>query len=733
MRAHRASTLDGGIVAAPTHSAGQSGGLGGWESTWETDQDSSTPFSQDAPGSAPTPPAPDTAESLGVRGSAASSDDWYGTFCGSGYYSDDSTRGSVEPSEPSEHYYAGPNSPPFPREEHDHEGASNAAGTMPLQQTLQRKRPAEDEEHTVAEEAQSMARTGTDSLPPSEIYKILNSGGECPFVPRPDFITSESAGRIFVERASGRPEVQKIRRRKGVDQWRQRMELTPKIVPGATCGKDGKGEVWVKSSYGKVIRAGPTGGDDIGYRYHMHQLHYFYRGRAAAEALAEQQALKKLSLAATRARKDGASTGAPKRMRQAVKAPVAQPDWIQGTLFHLRGPAAKGTSQAPTDSARLELRLNPGEKRWIQFVDEHGETKGGVDLGSKGPRFSAASGDFAEYHPRDPTQQPFEEGDLVGFGPAGLTRKTKGSCQLGVITRQAIVVGSAPAESDLSGWDTVAYIGRVPVKLLGGAKRDDFLTPSGKEDGTAVATSGVPDITIGRALHDHAELDAAAGNDSSPEPRSTWQFVEASVVPPVQTVRPDQTKWHQIQVVSICCGMTALVVAAEFAGRQMRLSSQPSTPNSLLAEFEALVFMPPIPSLHVAHGQLALSLLKLALILGSMGAALHKWADVYPRAARRLCLQAASTWPCTMWPKIASTLLQYSNEPQTGSPEQAPLSTQAQTGDTDGRTCGAISTMDAAVHTTAPLEKANGGQDDESRDAVLDEVLRQHIGRLQKA
>jgi hypothetical protein len=549
-----------------------------------------------------------------------------------------------------------------------------------------------------------------EALAPSEIYRILNGGGECLFAPRPDFLTNESPGHIFVERVSGQPGLQRIRRRKGVDQWKQGMELTQKRVHGVTCGKHMKGEVWVKSSYGTVVRAKPTGGSGITSLYHMHELLYFYNGKAAAEALAEQLAVKL-------APKNGASTLAPKRKRQ-IRAPVAQPDFIVGTLFHLRGSTAKvatRTTTTPvqsTSSGKLKLRLDPDEKRWIQFIDERGETKGGVDLGSKGPRFSAASGDFAEYHRRDPTQQAFEEGDLVGFGPAGLTRTTKGSRQLGIISRQAIVVGSVPAESDLSEWDSVAYIGKVPVKLRGGAKRDDFLIPSGKEDGTVVATSGFPDTTIGRALHDYPV------NDSVPEASLTWQLAEASVVPPVQSIRSDETKWQQILVVVICCSMTALVVAAEFAGRQLRTNGGLSAATHLATNGGLSAAM------HLAP------LLKLALILGCTGTVLRKFAGVHPRIAGWVCFQAARTWPCKLWPKVASTLLQCGNELQTGSTEKKRPSTRAQTGGTHGEAGGAISAMDqAAVLTAGLLLKSEDAQDD-AEDAVLDEVLQQSIDQM---
>jgi hypothetical protein len=88
---------------------------------------------------------------------------------------------------------------------------------------------------------------------------------------------------------------------------------------------------------------------------------------------------------------------------------------------------------------------------------------------------------IAEFHKRDPSEDPFEEGDIVAFGSHGLTRKTTAARQLGVISRRAIVKGSRPADpAVMSDFDAVAYMGIVPVKLRGPAYRDDFVVPSGK-------------------------------------------------------------------------------------------------------------------------------------------------------------------------------------------------------------------------------------------------------------
>lgn len=86
----------------------------------------------------------------------------------------------------------------------------------------------------------------------------------------------------------------------------------------------------------------------------------------------------------------------------------------------------------------------------------------------------------SRYHLRDPREPPFNEGDVVGFGTWGLTRRTQGCKQLGIISRRAVVEGSLPTTGDGSGddehgHDTVAYCGRLPVKLRGGCAAHDYL------------------------------------------------------------------------------------------------------------------------------------------------------------------------------------------------------------------------------------------------------------------
>jgi hypothetical protein len=359
-----------------------------------------------------------------------------------------------------------------------------------------------------------------DPLEPSVVYRLLNDKTERAEGYRPDFITDECIGRIYLERISGPPGVQRPRRRKGLDLWNQGMELVPKRLQGVTCGDDGKGEVWLKTVYGKVD-CGQGGGRPK--PYHMYELQYYYKGKAAAAAAAaagsgqEQRHWRQGSQRDRGAAAVAAAKPESQKRRRESSEPAPRPDWIEGHIFHLRalsdqrptaqsqqsnpGASLEGSAAAAAagerrqtgqrQTGRLDLRLDQGESHWMQFEDESGEIRGSIENRERGVVLTATTGDFAEYHCRDSTQPAFEEGDVVGFGPQGLTRATKGMRQLGVISRQAIVAGSRPPPSaDLSQWDLVAYIGRVPVKVIGSANQDDFLAPSGREDGTAVAVPG---------------------------------------------------------------------------------------------------------------------------------------------------------------------------------------------------------------------------------------------------
>ena len=168
--------------------------------------------------------------------------------------------------------------------------------------------------------------------------------------------------------------------------------------------------------------------------------------------------------------------------------------------------AVKVTSGDRQHDGLVTLTLSQEHTRWVQFQDNAGRTAGSIEMNETGGAYlNSTAGDFAEWHPRLPTERPLEEGDVVALcePPPGakydrsyITLTTRGASQLGVISRRAIMTGSFPGVDAQTEFDTVAYCGRVPVKVIGGAQVGDYLVPSGREDGTAVGKSGPSAVKI---------------------------------------------------------------------------------------------------------------------------------------------------------------------------------------------------------------------------------------------
>ena len=104
-------------------------------------------------------------------------------------------------------------------------------------------------------------------------------------------------------------------------------------------------------------------------------------------------------------------------------------------------------------------------------MDDDGKSieLGVIEKGGNGITLSSSQGDFAEWHRRVTMEPPFYEGDVVGFTPRGeITRRcsVSGGMLLGVVSRKVIVAGSAPPMAERDLYDTIAYCGRVPVRVV---------------------------------------------------------------------------------------------------------------------------------------------------------------------------------------------------------------------------------------------------------------------------
>jgi hypothetical protein len=442
---------------------------------------------------------------------------------------------------------------------------------------------------------------------PRLVFELISDPLQSVQGERPRFVQDEDVGKLFMERSNGEPnKPSRPRRGRGLDAWRQGDFLWMRPVSGVSYGPNAAGSVWVRAYYGTVeckrralaaadSKAGESGSNPLNvelttYKTHIFDLCYFNVDGPTGQV---SEILQRGGTAA----------------KSHYAAAMLHASWVQGTLYHFReryrgspvaqsktAPTGRAAAAPPVHAPRLEqpahpprvVQQNPGSlalgdgapggasssvvgrvdmsldghdarNRWLQFNDAQGQDIGALQLTEgKYLELTGTSGDFAEYHLRDPSQDPFEEGDLIGFGADGLTRRTDGKDigQLGVISRRAIVKGSRPTSvNDISKYDSVAYMGIVPVKVRGRVSKDDFIVPSGRNDGTgiAVSVSRVPPASVGRA--NSIELQtrqsvaaivcAAVCSNSRSVCRKTkaWELASIVVLNPVNTISGSQ-RWY---------------------------------------------------------------------------------------------------------------------------------------------------------------------------------------------
>ena len=335
----------------------------------------------------------------------------------------------------------------------------------------------------------------------------------CHVNPRPSHIADEDsqAQQVFLEHPL-------LKRRKGDDRWMTSGGRKGALERWATP------EVGVIKRYGRVVR-----GQKVPLKYAQYSLQV---RRYGCDGKWETIDIKDKSLWVVQPLHDTITA------QNVLSAPNAGPR--QATV----------DIHAPTNGKLLSFQSAvPSE--------------GGIELGAVvrqgfGVKMQSGQGDFAEWHRRASGEDPFEEGDVVGFRRGCITRNTHGCSALGVVSRKAVVEGTTPPEAERHLFDTVAYCGVVPVKLstqravadLGcgcpALSAGQLLVPSGRCNGTAVLVPANESISrVGILLEDPESLELDHSNDlTSPQ---DYKLVTALVVAPAVTVRSGVRRMHWLR------------------------------------------------------------------------------------------------------------------------------------------------------------------------------------------
>ena len=390
-----------------------------------------------------------------------------------------------------------------------------------------------------------------------------------------------------------------LRRRKGEDKW-----LTSGGDKGSTELWVVPGELGVLKRYGRVVRM-----DLLPLRFSQYTL----LGQGADSQNRALWVVKPLSRMP--ASSDGLhEVSAPARAASIFTArESAGSDGLHAVSAPARAASVSAAATAPWRLTSPAHALGQAaidvysSSRFISFQSGRSGEEG-LELGSVvrkheagGVTLQSSQGDFAEWYRRAARQAPFEEGDVVGFSRGRITRKTTGCAMLGIVSRKAVVEGSAPPPSERHLYDTVAHCGVVPVKLSVRSRRlgikcecptphaGQLLTPSGLHDGTAVLVSANESVSRVGILLDATTGEGDAVSDAQTDLGESGGYVLATalVTAPTQTVPHATVIWARqlrravFAMLWLLASLTAAVVLVshlENAGNARHEGPEPVTP-----------------------------------------------------------------------------------------------------------------------------------------------------------
>lgn len=106
-----------------------------------------------------------------------------------------------------------------------------------------------------------------------------------------------------------------------------------------------------------------------------------------------------------------------------------------------------------------------------------------------GVTYSSGAGDYAEWLKRAPGVRPLNYGEVVGVHAGKVSLNTEGADHIMVVSMRPIVLGNEPQPGDRDQYEKIAFMGQVPVKVIGAVSLGDYILPSGNHDGTAIAVN----------------------------------------------------------------------------------------------------------------------------------------------------------------------------------------------------------------------------------------------------
>ncbi|WP_020529654.1 hypothetical protein [Flexithrix dorotheae] len=136
------------------------------------------------------------------------------------------------------------------------------------------------------------------------------------------------------------------------------------------------------------------------------------------------------------------------------------------------------------DAAEVIVMGLEGLKAYSQWI----ELSANAEL-NVGVAFETGGADYAEWLEKADPNESFTEGDIVGVYAGKISKKTTDADHVMVISTNPIIVGNMPESEKENQFEKVAFLGQVPVKVVGKVELGDYILASGNQDGFGIAIS----------------------------------------------------------------------------------------------------------------------------------------------------------------------------------------------------------------------------------------------------
>jgi len=104
-----------------------------------------------------------------------------------------------------------------------------------------------------------------------------------------------------------------------------------------------------------------------------------------------------------------------------------------------------------------------------------------------GVTYQSGAGDYAEWLPKANLSEKFNAGDIVGVKNGFITKSTSGADKVMVVSTNPIVLGNMPQLNHEKDYEKIAFMGQVPLRVLGQVEQGDYILPSIYADGFGMA------------------------------------------------------------------------------------------------------------------------------------------------------------------------------------------------------------------------------------------------------